>query len=188
MTAPDEDARPSLRPRYQLLADALTSRIDRVDPCDPLAPGGPAEIPSAADIAREYRVPLPTAQFVRRALCTRLRARGSPHAVPMAAADAPTLAERVAGLLRNRILNGTLSGRLPIRPVLAREYRVSVDTVGKAVRLLAEEGLLIGAARHGTYVLDREPPAASAPAGETRLVGEDRGLGAVVDLQHGHEP
>ncbi|MFB7054122.1 GntR family transcriptional regulator [Streptomyces vinaceus] len=182
---PHKDApQQSRRPPYQLLADELAGRIDRADP---LAPGGPAQVPSAADIAREYQVPLPTAQFVRRALYTRLRARGSPHAVPMAA-EGQTVAERVAGLLRSRILQGSLSGRLPIRPALAREYRVSVDTVSKAVRLLAEEGLLFGAARHGTYVLDRQPPETSAPAGKARLVGEDRGLGAVVDLQHGHEP
>ncbi|MFD8148108.1 GntR family transcriptional regulator [Streptomyces sp. NPDC059708] len=183
MTAPNDEGVPrrSPRPRYQLLADELTRRIDRP------GNGGPAGVPSAAEIARRYQVPLPTAQFARRALHTRLRSRGSPHAVPMAA-DAQTVAERVAGLLRNRILNGTLSGRLPIRPVLAQEYRVSVDTVSKAVRLLAQEGLLFGAARHGTYVLDQLPPPASDPAGQARPVREDRGLGAVVDLQHGHQP
>ncbi|MFD8980233.1 GntR family transcriptional regulator [Streptomyces sp. NPDC059564] len=182
MNAPHDDGRQrSRRPRYQLVADELMRRFGGS------GAGGLAEVPSAARIAQEYRVPLPTAQFVRRALCTRLRAEGSPHGVPMAP-DALTVPERVAGLLRSRILNGTLTGRLPIRPVLAKEYRVSVDTVSKAVRLLAEEGLLFGAARRGTYVLGLRPPAPSAPAGQAPLMGQDRGLGAVVDLQYGHEP
>ncbi|MER6203817.1 GntR family transcriptional regulator [Streptomyces sp. NPDC001586] len=137
------------QPRYQLLAEDLMCRL-----------GGPdtlAAVPSADEIARRYRVPRPTAQFVRRALCTRLRAQGSPHAVPMTP-DARSMPERVAALLRARILNGSLTGRLPNRPDLATEYRVSVDTVGKAVRLLVREGLLLGAARHGTYVLEQTAP------------------------------
>ncbi|MFE2553054.1 winged helix-turn-helix domain-containing protein [Streptomyces sp. NPDC059355] len=182
-TSHEGGRRQARRPRYQLLADELMSRFGAS------GSGAFAEVPSTAEIAREYRVPLPTAQFVHRAVYTRLRAQGSPHALPMAP-ETLSVAERVADLLRSRILHGTLTGRLPVRSALAAEYRVSVDTVSKAVRVLAEEGLVFGAARHGTYVLGRPAPAPppSAPAGQACPVGQDRGLRAVVDLEHGHQP
>ncbi|MFD4246841.1 hypothetical protein ACFWP3_35420 [Streptomyces sp. NPDC058525] len=43
-----------------------------------------------------------------------------------------------------------MEGRLPNRPTLADEYRVSVDTISKAVKELAREGLVIISGRYGT--------------------------------------
>jgi len=54
--------------------------------------------------------------------------------------------------------------RLPNRRVLSREYGVAVNTVGRAIALLAEEGLITTTARHGTFVAT-PGPAAGAHAG-----------------------
>ncbi|MFC9293687.1 GntR family transcriptional regulator [Streptomyces sp. NPDC057010] len=142
------EARPALRPYYQLLADDLVSRIG--------SSASPDEVPTAGEISKRYLIPHPTAQFVRRAARTQLRSPRSRYAPPSATVPQFTW-QVVAGQLRAQILGGGMEGRLPNRPTLAVEYRVSVDTVSKAVQQLEREGLVISSGRHGTYVLERTP-------------------------------
>ncbi|MFF2078462.1 GntR family transcriptional regulator [Kitasatospora sp. NPDC058162] len=129
------------RPCYQELAARLVRG---------LPPGLSTErLPPAWKIARWYQVPLSTAQFVRRAAVTRLRPPlqllpGDPGCPPWVG-----LAED----LRERIRAGRLSGRMPGRKALATAYGVGIDTVGKALTLLAEEDLVeIRPGTQGTYV------------------------------------
>ncbi len=52
--------------------------------------------------------------------------------------------QQLADDLRDRVLIGDLSmdRRLPSQPVLADEYKVSVHTVRRAIRLLQDEGVV----------------------------------------------
>ncbi|MFE2309340.1 GntR family transcriptional regulator, partial [Streptomyces sp. NPDC059411] len=115
-------------------------------------PGTDPRIPDAGEIAKRYRIPYPTAQFVRRAARTRLRTPGARYAPPRVGVTHAW--ELIADLIRGRILDRGLRGRLPNRPTLATEYRVSVDTVSKAVQALEREGLVVCNRHQGTYVID----------------------------------
>ncbi|MFI6645920.1 winged helix-turn-helix domain-containing protein [Streptomyces sp. NPDC050504] len=122
--------------------DDLHDRLARLGPSAPL--------PSASEIARSYRITVPTAQFARRMLTTRLRPAA--RAGSAAARYADSAWRRVAGDLEERIRSGRLHGRLPAQPDLADEYGVCVDTLRRAVRLLADEGLVTLSGPKGTFV------------------------------------
>jgi DNA-binding GntR family transcriptional regulator len=67
--------------------------------------------------------------------------------------DAPEpLWEQLAGLLRDRIDRGVLSGRLEAETALALHYQVSRDTVRRALAQLHEEGLIRATRGRGTFV------------------------------------
>jgi GntR family transcriptional regulator len=71
--------------------------------------------------------------------------------------DAPEpLWEQLAGLLRDRIARGGLTGRLEAETALALRYEVSRDTVRRALAQLHQEGLVRATRGRGTFVT---PPA-----------------------------
>jgi GntR family transcriptional regulator len=59
---------------------------------------------------------------------------------------------RIADDLRDQIRSGELTGQLPTRAQLAESYRVSDMTVGAALKVLKDEGLIYGIAGLGTFV------------------------------------
>lgn len=61
-------------------------------------------------------------------------------------------AEKTAKELKTCILSGDFSEKLPPEKELAVLFGLSPNTVGKAVRLLAEEGLVTRRPGHGTFV------------------------------------
>jgi len=72
--------------------------------------------------------------------------------------DAPQpLSRQLAALIRAEIESGKrLPGsRLPSINALAAEHDVATATVVKALRILKEEGLVIGSSGHGTFVAER---------------------------------
>jgi Bacterial regulatory proteins, gntR family len=75
----------------------------------------------------------------------------------------------VADRLEARILRGKFDadGKLPPARELMAHYRVSLDVVGHARRVLKESGLVRSDGRRGTIVIPQDCPAA-APAGEGR--------------------
>ncbi|WP_371656758.1 MULTISPECIES: GntR family transcriptional regulator [unclassified Streptomyces] len=140
-------SRPPRRPLYQVVADDVLRRLTEHQP--------PRSAPRAADIARTYRIPIGTAEFVRRAVNTRLRPLTHHPTEPGGGATAGFRPAwlRVADDLRDRVRTGHLRGRLPARAFLAAQYGVCVETVSKAVQALIEEALLATAGRHHrTYV------------------------------------
>ncbi|MBC9719698.1 GntR family transcriptional regulator [Streptomyces sp. TRM66268-LWL] len=140
-------------PRYQVLAEDLLDDLTATLPARP--------VPAADEIARRYRIPYPTAQFVRRAALTRLRPAGDYATTGTPVVSRPVW-KRVADDLRHRIRTGQLTGTLPTRPVLAEHYQVSVDSVSKAAQFLAKEGLLGPATPHGTKVLPAQQEAVAS--------------------------
>lgn len=64
---------------------------------------------------------------------------------PEAQLHQPRLAEVVAGILRARIVDGTLAdgSRLPKQDELLREFRVSRPSLREALRILEAEGLIV---------------------------------------------
>jgi GntR family transcriptional regulator len=65
------------------------------------------------------------------------------------------LHEQVADILRNKITSGEITGRVPSIIGLAQEYGVSHRTSGRALRTLAEEGLIVALHGKGFYVVRR---------------------------------
>jgi DNA-binding GntR family transcriptional regulator len=59
---------------------------------------------------------------------------------------------RIADDLREQIESGKLAGQLPTRARLAETYGVSDMTVGAALKVLKDEGLIYGVAGLGTFV------------------------------------
>jgi DNA-binding GntR family transcriptional regulator len=59
---------------------------------------------------------------------------------------------RIADDLREQIESGKLAGQLPTRARLAETYGVSDMTVGAALKVLKDEGLIYGIAGLGTFV------------------------------------
>ena len=149
-------------PPYQVIADDLVRHLTREVPHRP--------VPPAAEIARRYRIPNPTAQFVWRAASTRLRAPLH-SAVGFQVSGQRPVWLRVADDLRARIYSGHLYGRLPSRAVLARQYGVAEGSVDKAARALVREGLLVAAGAQGTHV---RPDAARRPTRARRWAITDR--------------
>lgn len=59
---------------------------------------------------------------------------------------------RVADDLRERIKTGELTGQLPSRAKLAEEYQVADMTLGAAIQVLKDEGLVYAVPGLGTFV------------------------------------
>jgi GntR family transcriptional regulator len=59
---------------------------------------------------------------------------------------------QIADNLRDQIKSGELTGQLPTRAQLAESYGVSDMTVGAALKVLKDEGLIYGIAGLGTFV------------------------------------
>jgi DNA-binding GntR family transcriptional regulator len=67
--------------------------------------------------------------------------------------DLPTpLHEQLTNVIRERIRSGELTGRVPSIVTLAQEYGVSHRTSGRALRTLADEGLIVAMHGKGFYV------------------------------------
>jgi DNA-binding GntR family transcriptional regulator len=64
---------------------------------------------------------------------------------------------QLAAILRDRITNGELTGRMPSERTLTQEYGLAHGTVRKAIALLRDEGLVETVAGLGTYVIERRP-------------------------------
>lgn len=62
--------------------------------------------------------------------------------------------QKVASILRERIVSGELAPRRPIpsESTLMQEYGIARETARKAVRLPADEGLVFTVQGRGTYV------------------------------------
>lgn len=78
----------------------------------------------------------------------------------MAGKDDPRVYRRIETLLRGRIADGTLEPGAPTPPINAfcRQFGCARETAGKALRALAEEGVLVRYPGLGYYVA-RVPPA-----------------------------
>jgi GntR family transcriptional regulator len=59
---------------------------------------------------------------------------------------------QLAAILRARIASGEITARLPSERDLHQEFGVAPMTARKAVRLLADEGLVVTVTGRGTYV------------------------------------
>lgn len=59
---------------------------------------------------------------------------------------------RVADDLRAKIQSGELTGQLPTRAKLAEQYGVADMTVGRALDVLRDEGLVFGVPGLGVFV------------------------------------
>lgn len=59
--------------------------------------------------------------------------------------------EQLAGLLRDRISSGELSGRIPSIKHLAQDYGVSHRTVERALDLLKQEGAVVAVIGRGYF-------------------------------------
>jgi len=70
--------------------------------------------------------------------------------------DSPVpLWEQLAGILRERITSGQLTGRVPSILTLAQEYEVGHNTASRALVTLRDEGLIVSAKGRGFYVAGR---------------------------------
>lgn len=65
---------------------------------------------------------------------------------------------RVADDLRDKINSGEIAGQLPSRAQLAEHYGVADMTIGRALRVLKDEGLVFGVPGLGVFV--KESPGA----------------------------
>lgn len=80
---------------------------------------------------------------------------------------------KIADELRNRIRDGVyeVGGRLPSARELADELGVARNTVGSAIRLLREEGLVTPVPGRGT-VVEARPKSATEPSPEMAALME----------------
>lgn len=62
--------------------------------------------------------------------------------------------QQLAAILRGRIADGAIAGRLPSEKALAQEYGVAIGTVRKAMAVLRDEGLIYTARGWGSFVSD----------------------------------
>lgn len=73
--------------------------------------------------------------------------------------EAPDSREDIYTALHDGIVNGSITGRLPTRAALARRHRVSEWTIGRAIRRLKADGLVVTRGGSGTWVTPpRRPP------------------------------
>jgi GntR family transcriptional regulator len=70
---------------------------------------------------------------------------------PLDPDDPRPLYEQAAGRLRDQIKSGQLSGRLDSEWMIAARYRVSRDTVRRALEILVKEGLVTATRGRGTF-------------------------------------
>jgi DNA-binding GntR family transcriptional regulator len=66
--------------------------------------------------------------------------------------------QQLAAILRERIRTGQITVRLPGERSLQQEFGLALITVRKAVRKLADDGLVVTTPGMGTYVVKRDPP------------------------------
>lgn len=59
---------------------------------------------------------------------------------------------QVADDLRSKIQSGEFSGQIPSRAKLAEQYGVADMTIGHAIRVLRDEGLIMTVPGLGTFV------------------------------------
>lgn len=59
---------------------------------------------------------------------------------------------QLAAILRDRVASGQITGRLPSERDLQQEFGVAPMTARKAIRLLADEGLVETVPGRGTFV------------------------------------
>lgn len=69
--------------------------------------------------------------------------------------EAPDSREEIYELLRAGILDGSLRGHLPTRETLAARHGVSPSTIGRAIRQLKADGLVVTRGGRGTWVARR---------------------------------
>jgi DNA-binding GntR family transcriptional regulator len=75
----------------------------------------------------------------------------------MVSRDDPTpIWEQVAAVLRQRIASGQITGRLPSERDLQQEFGVAPMTTRRAMRALAEEGLVVTVPGRGTFVVRKD--------------------------------
>lgn len=72
--------------------------------------------------------------------------------------------QRLRERLRQAVISGELSGKLPGERVLAKRFNCNAKTLSKALTDLAAEGLLERSIGRGTYVKGTTPPASEAGA------------------------
>ncbi|HEV2376214.1 MAG TPA: winged helix-turn-helix domain-containing protein [Streptosporangiaceae bacterium] len=65
---------------------------------------------------------------------------------------------QLAAILRQRIADGELTGRLPGERYMAADFGVAIGTVRKALHILRGEGLIETVQGWGTYVQGYRPP------------------------------
>jgi DNA-binding GntR family transcriptional regulator len=58
---------------------------------------------------------------------------------------------QLAGILRDRIASGEISGRLPSERTLSQEYGLAIGTVRKAISKLRDEGLIVTVRGWGSF-------------------------------------
>jgi DNA-binding GntR family transcriptional regulator len=71
--------------------------------------------------------------------------------------DAPEpLSQQLAALLRSEIESGERAprSRLPSINQLASDYEIATGTVVKALRILKQDGFVVGSTGHGTFVAE----------------------------------
>jgi GntR family transcriptional regulator len=71
--------------------------------------------------------------------------------------DSPVpLWQQLAGLLRDKIRSGEISGRVPSIITVAQTYEVGHSTAQRALATLRDEGLITGSQGRGYYVARRQ--------------------------------
>ena len=63
-----------------------------------------------------------------------------------------SLWEQLAGILRDQVASGELTGRVPSIKTLSQQYGVSTRTTERALTTLRDEGLLVALHGKGYYV------------------------------------
>ena len=66
------------------------------------------------------------------------------------------LHEQLANQLRQKIKDGTLTGRVPSILSLAQEHGIAHNTAARALDTLRDEGLIVAVRGKGFYVEDTE--------------------------------
>lgn len=72
--------------------------------------------------------------------------------------SAGTVWRQVAADLRDRILGGEITSRLPSETDLAWEYQTAITTIRKALKQLREQGLIETEHGWGSRVVHGDPP------------------------------
>jgi DNA-binding GntR family transcriptional regulator len=68
--------------------------------------------------------------------------------------DSPTaLYAQLAGIIRDQIERGELTGRVPSAKGLAQRYEVAIGTAERALAILRQEGLIRSAMGRGHFVV-----------------------------------
>src|SRR5438876_2573746 len=92
--------------------------------------------------------------------------------------------QRLREKIRQAVVSGELSGKLPGERSLARRFHVNAKTLSKALTDLAAEGLLDRSIGRGTYVRGAAPTptAERKPARRLILCDSDRAESALMQL------